>query len=434
MKMHTPWFKCWALLALWAALPGPAQAATQVLATVGNLQVTADDLKSAMASSPFSTQETAMDESDQASLRGDMLRRLVAARLLTLEAQRLGLDKTQSFLRDVEAFRRSLLYRYYMDKLRERVVIPEAALSAMKKQFKADADGLAAAKSAYTTEQFRALRLATLQNLQQQDHLKLYEERINASTRADTVLMESNSFQIKYGDIVNRKEHPALPNPEWVKEQLYKRGELLLIANAADKEKVDVTSRVKQYQNERLPDVMLERKTREWIPNEKILRNWFEHHPEVSNVPERRHVGQLVLATRQEAEAMRERILKGESLFTLAGKYSMDPDGRSQNGDMGWLVAGRGMPELDQALSRLEDNKVSEVIQTSAGYHLLTIVERKPGEKKPYTEVQERIRQIIINEKLRPYLGELERRYKVTWAVMQGRADKAAEPAKAAAP
>lgn len=434
MKMNTLWFGCWALLALSVSLPVSAKNNVQVLATVGNQQVTADDLKSAMASSPFATQEATMDENDQASLRGDMLRRLVAARLLTLEAQRLGLDKTKSFKRDVEDFRQGLLYRYYMDKLRERVVIPEATMNAMKKQFKGDADGLAAAKSAYTTDQYRALRLATLQNLQEQDNVRLYEKRINPGIKADTVLMESNSFQIRYGDIVDLQEHPTLPNPEWVKEQLYKRGELLLVANAADKEKVDVKSKVRQYLNERLPDVMLESKTREWIPNEKTLQNWFEQHPEVSNVPERRHVGQLVLATPQEAEAMRERILKGESLFTLAGKYSIDPHGRSQNGDMGWMVAGRGMPELDRALSKLEDNKVSDVIKTGVGYHLLTILEREPGEKKSYSEVRDRVRQIIINEKLRPYLGELERRYKVNWAVMQGRDSMAAEPAKNTAP
>jgi parvulin-like peptidyl-prolyl isomerase len=174
---------------------------------------------------------------------------------------------------------------------------------------------------------------------------------------------------------------------------------------------------------------MLENKTKEWIPSESTLLNWFNHHPEISTVPERRHIGQLVLTTQKEAEDMRLRILNGESLFTLAGKYSIDPQGRSQNGDMGWVEAGRGMPELDQALTRLGDNKVSEVIKTSAGYHLLTILEHEPGEKKSYVEVRDRIRQIIINEKQRPYLGQLERRYKVTWNVIQGREDKAEAPA-----
>lgn len=424
MKTKRHWF---AMTTLLLAIGTANAKESQVLVTVGNLQVTADELKSAMGSSPFATQSVSLDEDDQASLRGDLLRRLVAARLLTLEAKRLGLDKTAGNIKDLEDFRNGLLYRFYMDKLRERVVIPEATLSAMKQQFKTDSDGLTATKSAYTTEQFRAMRLITLQNLQKQDNVHLYESRINPAVRADTVLMEGNSFQIKYADIVNQKEHPTLPNPEWVKEQLYKRGELLLVAHAADKEGVDVSARVKQYQNERLPGLMMEKMTRVWIPNDKTRRDWYAKHPEVAIVAERRHVGQLVLATRQEAETMRARIIKGESLFTLAGEFSVDAEGKAKSGDMGWISAGRGLPQLDKALSNLPDGQVSDIIQTPVGFHLLTIIERKPAEQKSFADVRERISQLIINEKLRTYLGELEHRYPVNWKVLKGREEAATE-------
>ena len=155
------------------------------------------------------------------------------------------------------------------------------------------------------------------------------------------------------------------------------------------------------------------------------MQEWFNKHPEVARIPERRHVGQLVVATRQEAEALRARIIKGESLFTLAGQYSIDPAGRKQNGDMGWIVEGRGMPELDNALAKLEDNKVSDVIETKVGFHLLTILEHSPKAQKTYAEVSDRVRQMIINEKLPPYLGELERRYQVSWKVIKARDENA---------
>ncbi|MDD5058144.1 MAG: peptidylprolyl isomerase [Sideroxydans sp.] len=423
MKIETHLFRILLLAAL--AVPFMADAEPQVLVTVGNMQVSADDLNEAMASSPFSTQMTSMNEDDQAGLRGDMLRRLVAARLLALEAQRLGLDKTRAFKQDLENFRLGLLYRFYMDKLRERIVIPADTLAAMKQQFKGDMEGMTAAKAAYVAEQFKVLKLTTMQNMLQNDGIKLYEERIKAGVKADTVLMQGKSFQIKYGDIVDAKEYPSLPNPEWVKEQLYKRGELLLAAKAADKEGVDVTAKLKQYQNERLPAVMMEIQTRKWVPDEKTLRQWFAKHPEVAKIPERRHVGQLVVATRQEAEALRARIVKGESLFTLAGQFSIDPISRNQNGDMGWIAEGRGMPELESALAELEDGKLSEVIETKAGFHLLTVLERKPKGEKTFAEVRDRVRQLIINEKMPPYLGELERRYKVKWHVIQTRDESA---------
>lgn len=425
MKIDTHLLKSLVLASVLASLP--TNAASQILVTIGTMQVSSDDLNAAMASSPFATQAASMDEDDQAGLRGNMLRRLVAARLLALDAQRLGLDKTKAYLQDVENFRLGLLYRFYMDKLRERIVIPADTLAAMKQQFKGDADGLAAAKAAYEAGQYRVLKVTTLQNLLKQDNTRLYEDRLKAGVKADTVLMEGKNFRIRYADIVP-EEHAVQPNPEWVpervKERLYMRGELLLVAKAADNEGVDVLGKLKLYQSEHLPAVMLETKTREWIPDETTLREWFAKHPEVARVPERRHVGQLVVSTRKEAEALRARILKGESLFALAGELSVDPVGRKQNGDMGWMVEGRGMPELDRALSRLEDDKLSEVIETKAGFHLLTILERRPGEQKTYPDVRDRVSQMIINEKLPPYLGELERRYKVSWKVIQTPADK----------
>lgn len=418
------------LATILSTLQIPANAASQVLVSIGSMQVNADELNAAIASSPFSTQFTSMDENDQAGLRGDMLRRLVASRLMTLEAQRQGLDKTKAYKAEIENFRLGLLYRFYMDKLRERIVIPSDTLAAMKQQMKDDTDGLAAAKASYMSKQYQTLKDATLANLARQDHVVLHEDRVKTGIKPDTVLMEGNSFNIKYADIVNRREHPNMPNPEWIKEQVYKRGELLLVANEAAKLGVDVSEKLEQYQKERLPALTLEAKTREWVPNERTLRNWFNKHPDVATIPERRHVGQLVVASRKEAETLRARILNGESLFTLAGSYSIDPAGQKQNGDMGWITEGRGMPELDRSLAKLEDGKVSDVIETKAGFHLLMILERQPSSKKNYASVRDRIAQLIINEKLPPYLGALERRYKVTWHVIQARADSAEKDIK----
>jgi peptidyl-prolyl cis-trans isomerase C len=408
-----------ALFLLFAWLAGQPVSA-EVLVSVGDLQVTSEDLELALGSSPFSTQFNTMEEDDQAGIRGDMLRRLVGARLLALEAQRLGLNKSLEYRKDIEDFRLGLLYRYYIERLRTKVNLPPESLAAMQRQYVHDPDGLAAAKSAWIAGEFRALKQATLQDLLLREHARLHEERIAEGVQADTVLLESDSFRIHYADIVDLDQHPSLPNPEWVKERLNSRGELLLFASAAQREGVDVSDKLAKYEAERLPALMLESKARQWIPDEDTLRAWLAKHPETAVVPERRHVGQLVVATRKQAEDLRGRIVAGESLFALAGRYSIDPESRRQNGDVGWIVEGRGMPELDHALAKLDDGQVSEVIQTKLGYHLMTVLERQPRRHEPFAQIRERVRQLLINEKLRQYLGELERRYTVTWKVLPG--------------
>ncbi|GAB1233584.1 hypothetical protein UT4_20520 [Ferrigenium sp. UT4] len=82
----------WAVALIFSSFP--TSAADQVVATVGDEAIYARELEGAIASSPFYTQFNTMGEDEQASLRGDMLRRLVSARLLAREARRLGLDKT----------------------------------------------------------------------------------------------------------------------------------------------------------------------------------------------------------------------------------------------------------------------------------------------------------------------------------------------------
>ena len=368
-----------------------------------------------------------MSEDEQASLRGDMLRRLVSAHLLALEAKRLGLDKTPAFKREIADFRLGLLYRVHMDRLRERVTIPADTLAEMNRQFKGDADALDAAKSSYMSTQFREMKLAGLRQMQIDSNLRFFESRIRTGIKPETVLMEANGLRVTYGDIVDTAKWKKLPNPEWVKEQLQNRSELLLVAAVAERDGANVSEQLNRFTEERLPALALEKKTAAWVPNERTMRDWYKKHPEIGRIPASYHVGQLVVATREEAEALRTRIQHGESLFTLAGSNSIDPAGRQQNGDMGWIVEGRGMPELLKVLETLQDDELSGVVATKSGYHLITVLERRIGRQKPFSDVRERVKQMIVNQNLPPYLGELEKRYAVSWNLMASQA--AAQPA-----
>lgn len=393
-------------------------ATDQILASVGPLQVTATDLNSALASAPFANKFPAMAEDDQAGLRGDMLRRLVVSRLLTLEAQRLGLDKTAAFRRDVDDFRLGLLYRAYMEKLRQSTVIPEETLAAMKQQFKNDRDGMEAAKAAYVGERYQVAKGGAMQALLKTDNLRLHEDRI-AGAVPNTVLAEGTVLRVRYGDLLDAAELAKPPAKAEIAERLQRRVELVAAARAATAQGVDVGPAVTAYERQRLPAALMEIKTKEWIPDEKTLRNWYDQHPQAATVPERRHVGQLVVATRKQADDLRARIAKGDSLFVLAGKYSVEPTSRKQNGDIGWVVQGRGVAELEQALAKLKDGETSPVIETKDGmFHILTVLERTGGRKEPYTAMRERIAQAVINERLPAYVAELERRYPVTWNVL----------------
>jgi len=408
--------------ALIITAPCFARAEPQVLVSVGGLQVTSDELESALASSPFADRFPGMEETDQAALRGDMLQRLVASRLMTLEAKRLALDKSPEYLDELESFRLGLLYRHYLDKLRERITVPPDVLVEMRSQFQGDADGLAAARSAYLADRYRSLRFHTLQKLREEYRIRLHEERIQAEAMPpETLLLEGDGLRIRYGDLIRHRAQPP-GDPEWIREQLYKRAELLTLAKAAEEAGVDLSERLDRFAAERLPALLMERKQREWVADEGKLKAFYDANPRIGRIEERRHIGQLVCASREEAEALRQRILAGESLFELAARYSIDPYGREHRGDMGWQQEGRGHPAIEQALSGLEDNRVSEVVETPLGFHLITILERRPGGQKHYEGIRDRVRQLWISEQMTGYMNELAQRYRVVWHLVSKQA------------
>lgn len=394
-------------------------AGDQVLVTVaGEYSITLADLESAISSSPFATQINTMDRDAQAALRGNFLKRLVNAQLLLLEAERLGLDKDIALTEDLERQRDSLLYRSYMQQLSDEVVIPPETLAAMEAQYGDEPDALSAALAAWRVEPYRELHLQRLRELRDRYHVVIHEDRLVPGQPNDTVLVEGDGIRINYGDLLAEAGDTAVTNAEWLRTRALQRLEVALVLKAAQDAGINVDAKLASYRNERLPALLLERKDIEWAGDDAKLEAWFNEHPEVGVVPERRHIGQLVVADRAEAEALRKRIIAGESLFELAGEYSIDPYGKSHKGDMGWLKQGSGIPTIEAVVDKLEDNTVSEVIETPLGFHLVIVIGRRPGGTRAFPAVHDRVRNMVILEHLAPYLREVEQRYGVEWTVL----------------
>jgi len=396
----------------------PVAHGEQVLATVGgDYPITMADLQRTIGSSPFATQFNTMDADNQAVLRANFLKRLVNARLLLLEAEQMKLDQDPAFVEDMRQLHNSLLRRAYMKALREEVKIPPATLAAMETQLEDEPDALQATNSAWRADAYRELKLERLQQLREQYHVVIHEDKLQPGQPADTVIASGDGINIEYSDLTAAADNTVVSNPEWLRQQLVAQLRLALLVRAAEDAGIDVEQQLGEYRNERLPALLLTRKEADWAGDEKVLESWFSAHPEVGVIPERRHIGQLVVAERELADELRQRILKGESLFTLAEQYSIDPYGQSHKGDMGWLKQGSGLPAIEQAITKLPDNQVSEVIETPRGFHLVTIVGRRPGGTRDFPSVRDRVRNMVILEQLTPYLREIEDRYGVEWKV-----------------
>ena len=81
-------------------------------------------------------------------------------------------------------------------------------------------------------------------------------------------------------------------------------------------------------------------------------------------------------AVRAQLDVFRNRVTNGESISVIAALYSEDP-GSAKNG--GYYEFGRGqmVPEYEAVAFRLKTGEVSEIFETSYGYHFMQLVARK---------------------------------------------------------
>jgi peptidyl-prolyl cis-trans isomerase SurA len=96
---------------------------------------------------------------------------------------------------------------------------------------------------------------------------------------------------------------------------------------------------------------------------------------------------------------LREMIMKGESFDLLAAKYSQGP-AAAQGGDVGFIEKGTVIPEVEVVAFSLPLEHVSEVIESSLGFHIIKVVDKKGAGLKPMAIVREEIKSKIEEEKL----------------------------------
>ena len=390
--------------------------ADTVLVQVGSGQVTDRQLEMAMQAAPFATQFPAMDEKDQAYLRGDMLLRLARSEALYQEAIVQGKDQSVLFQQEMNNFRIGLLAQRYLDSLRDEIKVPAYIEKSLHENIKDQSDAISAARSSYIAKQFAAFKKSRLESLKRLADIKLYWDRLDHNTTRDTILAEAADFKIKYGDMIP-PQASVQADPELVKRKINDWLELMLLARAAIDQGINVDRQLEDYAKQLAIQILLTEKEQQWLPDEQTLLDYFRKQPQIGYIPERRQIGQIVVESRVEAERLRSRIEAGESLFNLAAQYSIDPYGRQHSGDMGWLKEGSGAETIEMALKELPDHRVSEPIKTAKGWHLVMIVNRKPSEQKDFAAVKDRIRQKLIAEKMNEYLKTVTAKYPLEWKI-----------------
>jgi peptidyl-prolyl cis-trans isomerase D len=132
---------------------------------------------------------------------------------------------------------------------------------------------------------------------------------------------------------------------------------------------------------------------------EQELRDYFDSHQEEFSESEQVRARHILVETPEQAAEAQRRLQAGESFATLAAELSKDPSSGPRGGDLGWFGRGRMVPPFEEAAFGAEVGKVVGPVKSDFGYHLIEVLEKRPGGQRSFEEVREAIRARLAGDR-----------------------------------
>lgn len=116
---------------------------------------------------------------------------------------------------------------------------------------------------------------------------------------------------------------------------------------------------------------------------------------------------------KEKAEAVLAKLKGGADFAATAKTESEDKGSGERGGDLGWFTREDMVPEFADAAFAMEPGKLSGLVKSQFGYHIIKVFEKKPSGKIPYEEAKEGLIRSLKNTKSNEEAGAyLERLHK----------------------
>jgi len=133
------------------------------------------------------------------------------------------------------------------------------------------------------------------------------------------------------------------------------------------------------------------------VSDEEIAAYYDEYREEFDR-PEQVRARQILVSSQEEGERVLGLLRQGEDFEAVARKYSLSPDAE-EGGDLGFFSRGEMPAEFDAVVFSLTPGRLSDLTQSSYGYHLFKVEEKRKAVRLPLNEVKEDIRQTLRTQK-----------------------------------
>ncbi|MGE7114284.1 peptidylprolyl isomerase [Lysinibacillus sp. NPDC047702] len=144
------------------------------------------------------------------------------------------------------------------------------------------------------------------------------------------------------------------------------------------------------------------------ITDEEVAQ-YFDNNKESYRQQEEVVASQILLEDETTAKDVLKKLKAGEDFSELAKAYSIDSATSENGGDIGTISRGQMDEAFEKAAFGLEKNSISDIVQTSEGYHIIKVTDKVPAKEDVYATILEE----RINEEYTSWLDEKQEEYKI---------------------
>ncbi|MFB9329650.1 peptidylprolyl isomerase [Paenibacillus aurantiacus] len=131
------------------------------------------------------------------------------------------------------------------------------------------------------------------------------------------------------------------------------------------------------------------------------VKQYYEDNKASYDTQEQVRASHILVATKQEAEAIMKQLKEGADFATLAKEKSTDTTSAVNGGDLGFFQKGVMVASFENAAFALKNpGDLSDIVQSEHGFHIIKLTEHKAAKQSTFEENKSSIKDLLVNQKV----------------------------------
>jgi foldase protein PrsA len=142
-------------------------------------------------------------------------------------------------------------------------------------------------------------------------------------------------------------------------------------------------------------------------PTDEDVRTYFEEHRYLFDQAEEVEARHILVESEELVNEIAAMLADGDDFAALAAVHSLDQSNKDSGGNLGFFSRGMMVEEFEEVAFALEVGEISDPVQTSFGYHLIEVLDRKEADEADFDTVSEQVREALIEDQIALVINEL---------------------------